>query len=93
MGEGTHEMMEMAEIIRSGAADFLKTEYKTIINRGIAGGCRVYALYRKDQRHNLRDGQPDELRRCAYWACSSATYANVRTANKLAGVPSQSAKR
>ena len=30
MGEGTHEMIEMAEIIRSGAATFLKTEYKTI---------------------------------------------------------------
>ena len=30
MGEGTAEMMEMAEIIRSGAATFLKTEYRTI---------------------------------------------------------------
>lgn len=30
MGEGTAEMIEMAEIIRSGAATFLKTEYRTI---------------------------------------------------------------
>ena len=40
MGEGTHEMIEMAEIIRSGAATFLKTEYKTIsivVRSGCAG--------------------------------------------------------
>ena len=30
MSEGTAEMAEMAGIIRSGAATFMKTEYKTI---------------------------------------------------------------
>ena len=34
MDEGTAEMAEMAGIIRSGAAEFLKTEFKTITHTG-----------------------------------------------------------
>ena len=60
MDEGTAEMAEMAGIIRSGAAEFLKTEFKTITIVVLL--VAVYALYRKDQRDNLRNGQPYEQR-------------------------------
>ena len=57
MDEGTAEMAEMAGIIRI-PQDRIQDDH----NSGIAGGCRVYALYRKDQRDNLRNGQPYEQR-------------------------------
>ncbi|MEA4912282.1 MAG: sodium-translocating pyrophosphatase [Oscillospiraceae bacterium] len=81
MGEGTPEMVEMSGIIRSGAATFLKTEYKTI---GIVVVilALVFSLFvEKTSGLTFLLGACMSSAVCIL-GMRSATYANVRTANK-----------
>ena len=81
MGEGTHEMIEMAEIIRSGAATFLKTEYKTIFLVVVLVAL-IFTLFVE-----ATSGVTFIMGACmssivCILGMRSATYANVRTANR-----------
>ena len=81
MGEGTADMIEMAEIIRSGAATFMKTEYKTISVVVILVAL-VFSLFVE-----RTSGVTFLLGACmsscvCILGMRSATYANVRTSNK-----------
>ena len=81
MGEGTHEMIEMAEIIRSGAATFLKTEYKTI-SLVVILVALIFSLFVE-----ATSGVTFIMGACmssivCILGMRSATYANVRTANR-----------
>ena len=79
--EGTREMSEMAGIIRDGASTFLKTEYKTVAIVVFIVAL-VFALFVE-----ATSGITFILGACMSSAVCilgmrSATYANVRTANK-----------
>ena len=79
--EGTPEMVEMAGIIRSGASTFLKTEYKTIVVVVIL----VAALFRLfvEATSGLIFILGALMSSCVcILGMRSATYANVRTANR-----------
>lgn len=81
MSEGTNEMAEMAGIIRSGASTFMKTEYKTIAIVVVAIAL-VFSLFVE-----ATSGITFLLGACmssvvCVLGMRSATYANVRTANK-----------
>lgn len=90
MGEGTAEMIEMAEIIRSGAATFLKTEYRTI-SIVVLLVALVFSLFiEKTSGITFLIGACMSSAVCVL-GMRSATYANVRTANR-AREPCPSAK-
>ena len=79
--EGTDEMVEMAGIIRSGANTFMLTEYKTIAVV-VALLAVVFSLFiEKTAGLTLLLGACMSSAVCVL-GMKSATYANVRTANK-----------
>jgi K(+)-stimulated pyrophosphate-energized sodium pump len=81
MNEGTPEMVEMAGIIRSGASTFIKTEYKTI---GVVVALLAVVLtlfIGKWTGVTFLLGATMSSCVCIL-GMRSATYANVRTANK-----------
>nr|MCR4707043.1 sodium/proton-translocating pyrophosphatase [Clostridiales bacterium] len=81
MPEGTEEMVEMAGIIRSGANTFMLTEYKTI-SLVVALLALIFALFiEKTAGITLLLGALMSSAVCVL-GMKSATYANVRTANK-----------
>ncbi|MBP5755624.1 MAG: sodium-translocating pyrophosphatase [Clostridia bacterium] len=81
MNEGTPEMVEMAGIIRSGASTFIKTEYKTI-SVVVALLAVVLTLFIvKWTGVTFMLGATMSSCVCIL-GMRSATYANVRTANK-----------
>ena len=81
MPEGTHEMVEMAGIIRSGANTFMITEYRTIIIV-VALLALVFSLFvEKTSGITFLVGALMSSCACVL-GMRSATYANVRTANK-----------
>lgn len=81
MPEGTPEMAEMAGIIRSGANTFMKTEYRTIaIVVGIIAV--IFSLFvEKTSGITFLVGASMSSAVCVL-GMRSATFANVRTANK-----------
>ena len=81
MPEGTAEMAEMAGIIRSGAVTFMKTEYRTIIIVVVALAL-IFALF-VEATSGLTFLFGALMSSCAcVIGMRSATYANVRTANR-----------
>ncbi len=81
MPEGTAEMAEMAGIIRSGANTFMKTEYRTIAIV-VAVIALVFSLFvEKTSGITFLIGALMSSLVCVL-GMRSATYANVRTANK-----------
>ncbi len=81
MPEGTPEMAEMAGIIRSGANTFMKTEYRTIAIV-VAVIAVVFSLFvEKTSGITFLVGALMSSFVCVL-GMRSATYANVRTANK-----------
>lgn len=81
MPEGTEEMVEMAKIIRDGSGTFLKTEFKmiAIVCIGIA---LIFSLFiEKTSGLTFLLGALMSSLVCVL-GMKSATYANVRTANK-----------
>ena len=81
MPEGTKEMAEMAGIIRSGANTFMKTEYRTIIIVVILLAA-VFSLF-VEMTSGITFLFGALMSSCAcVIGMRSATYANVRTANK-----------
>ncbi len=81
MDEGTDEMVEMAAIIRSGASTFMKTEYKTIAIV-VALLALVFSLFvERTSGITFLIGAAMSSFTCVL-GMKSATYANVRTANK-----------
>ena len=81
MPEGTPEMVEMAGIIRSGANTFMKTEYRTIAIV-VALLALVFSLFvEKTSGITFLMGALMSSTVCVL-GMRSATYANVRTANK-----------
>ena len=81
MQEGTKEMIEMAGIIRSGASTFLKTEYKTIAVVVILVGLVFTLFVEKTSGVTFLLGALMSSCVCIL-GMRSATYANVRTANR-----------
>lgn len=81
MDEGNEEMVEMAAIIRSGANTFLKAEFKVIILVAIIIAV-VFSLFIETTSGItfLLGGLMSSL--VCVIGMKSATYANVRTANK-----------
>lgn len=81
MNEGTPEMVEMAAIIRSGSSTFMKTEYKTI-SIVVLIVALVFSLFvEKTSGATFILGACMSSVVCVL-GMRSATYANVRTANK-----------
>nr|SIP63213.1 Pyrophosphate-energized proton pump (EC 3.6.1.1) [uncultured bacterium] len=81
MPEGTADMVEMAAIIRSGANTFMITEYKTI-TVVVAVLALVFSLFvEKTSGITFLTGACMSSLVCVL-GMKSATYANVRTANK-----------
>ncbi len=81
MPEGTQEMAEMAGIIRSGANTFMKTEYRTIIIVVILLAA-IFSLF-VEATSGITFIFGALMSSCAcVVGMRSATYANVRTANK-----------
>lgn len=81
MKEGTEEMAEMAGIIRSGASAFMKTEYKTI-SIVVVLVALVFSLF-VEWGSGLTFLLGAVMSSCVcILGMRSATYANVRTANK-----------
>ncbi len=81
MGEGTADMVEMSGIIRSGASTFMKTEYKTI-SIVVVILALVFSLFvEKTSGITFLMGALMSSCVCVL-GMRSATYANVRTANK-----------
>ena len=81
MPEGTPEMVEMAGIIRSGANTFMKTEYRTIAIV-VAVLAIVFSLFvERTSGITFLMGSLMSSIVCVL-GMRSATYANVRTANK-----------
>ncbi|MCI6909401.1 MAG: sodium/proton-translocating pyrophosphatase, partial [Clostridiales bacterium] len=81
MDEGTPEMAEMSAIIRSGAAAFLKTEYKTI-SIVVFIVALIFSLFvEKTSGLTFLLGAGMSSIVCIL-GMRSATYANVRTANR-----------
>ncbi len=81
MDEGTPEMVEMAGIIRSGANTFMITEYKTI-GIVVAALALVFSLF-VEATSGITFLFGALMSSCAcVLGMKSATYANVRTANR-----------
>jgi len=81
MPEGTAEMVEMAAIIRSGANAFMKTEYKTIVIVVALIALGLSLFVEKTSGITFIVGAAMSSCACVL-GMKSATYANVRTANK-----------
>ena len=81
MKEGTREMVEMAGIIRSGASTFLKTEYKTIAVVVILVAAVFTLFVERTSGITFLLGACMSSCVCIL-GMRSATYANVRTANR-----------
>ena len=81
MKEGTQEMVEMAGIIRSGASTFMKTEYKTIAIVVVALAAVFTLFIEKTAGIAFLMGATMSSIVCVL-GMRSATYANVRTANR-----------
>ena len=81
MEEGTAEMADMAAIIRSGATTFMVTEYKTILVVVLALALIFSLFVEKTSGLTLILGAAMSSIVCVL-GMRSATYANVRTANK-----------
>ncbi|MDD6174376.1 MAG: sodium-translocating pyrophosphatase [Firmicutes bacterium] len=81
MNEGTAEMAEMAGIIRSGASMFLKTEFRTIVIVVIAIAAILSLFVEATSGITFILGACMSSIVCIL-GMRSATYANVRTANK-----------
>ena len=81
MKEGTPEMAEMAGIIRSGANTFMKTEYKTITVVVVIVALVLSLVVEKWSGLTFIVGALMSSCVCIL-GMRSATYANVRTANK-----------
>ena len=79
--EGTAEMQEMAGIIRDGASTFLKTEFKSIILVMIVVAAIFSLFIEKTTGITFLMGGAMSSIVCIL-GMRSATYANVRTANK-----------
>lgn len=79
--EGTAEMQEMAGIIRDGASTFLKTEFKSIILVMIIVAAIFSLFIEKTTGITFLMGGAMSSIVCIT-GMRSATYANVRTANK-----------
>ena len=81
MPEGTKELSDMAAIIRSGANTFMKTEYKTIVIV-VAVLAVIFSLF-VEKTSGLTFLFGALMSSCAcVLGMRSATYANVRTANR-----------
>ena len=81
MDEGTPEMVEMAGIIRSGANTFMITEYKTIVIV-VAALALLFSLF-VEATSGITFLFGALMSSCAcVLGMKSATYANVRTANR-----------
>ncbi|MBR0398595.1 MAG: sodium-translocating pyrophosphatase [Eubacterium sp.] len=81
MPEGTDDMIEMAGIIRSGANTFMLTEYKSIIKVLIVVAVILTLFIEKTAGISFIIGGCMSSIVCVL-GMKSATYANVRTANK-----------
>ncbi|HOQ08228.1 MAG TPA: sodium-translocating pyrophosphatase [Clostridiales bacterium] len=81
MPEGTADMVEMAAIIRSGANAFMKTEYKTIAIVVVLVALALSLFVEKTSGITFIVGAAMSSCACIL-GMKSATYANVRTANK-----------
>ncbi len=81
MNEGTAEMAEMAGIIRSGAATFLRTEFKMIFLVVVVVALIFSLFVEKTSGITFLLGACMSSAVCVL-GMRSATYANVRTANK-----------
>lgn len=81
MKEGTDEMIEMAGIIRSGASTFLKTEFRAIVLVVLIVAALFSLFIEKTAGITLILGACMSSFVCIL-GMRSATYANVRTANK-----------
>ncbi len=81
MPEGTEEMSEMAKIIRDGASTFMKTEYKTVTVVVIIVGAIFSLFIEKTAGLTFLLGAAMSSAVCIV-GMRSATYANVRVANK-----------
>ena len=81
MPEGTKEMAEMAGIIRSGANTFMKTEYRTIVVVVFLLAAVFSLFVEKTSGITFLLGALMSSCACVI-GMRSATYANVRTANK-----------
>lgn len=81
MKEGTAEMAEMSGIIREGAATFMKTEYKTIAIVAVVLAILFSLFIEKTSGITFMMGALMSSLVCIL-GMRSATYANVRTANR-----------
>jgi K(+)-stimulated pyrophosphate-energized sodium pump len=81
MSEGTPDMIEMSGIIRSGANTFMKTEYRSIITVLIIVAVVFSLFIEKTSGITFLIGGCMSSIVCVL-GMRSATYANVRTANK-----------
>ena len=81
MSEGTPEMAEMAGIIRSGASTFLKTEFRTVAIVVVLVAVVFSLFVEKASGITFILGALMSSTVCVL-GMRSATYANVRTANK-----------
>ncbi len=81
MKEGTPEMVEMSGIIRDGASTFMKTEYKTIAIVCLALALLFSLFIEKTSGLTFLFGAAMSSCVCIL-GMRSATYANVRTANR-----------
>ncbi len=81
MNEGTEEMVEMAGIIRDGASAFLKTEFRAIAIVVLVVALLFSLFIEKTSGLTLIIGALMSSAVCIL-GMRSATYANVRTANK-----------
>ncbi len=81
MKEGTEEMVEMAGIIRDGASAFLKTEFRAIAIVVLVVALLFSLFIEKTSGITLIIGALMSSAVCIL-GMRSATYANVRTANK-----------
>ena len=81
LGEGTAEMSELAGIIRSGARTFIKTEYKTVAVVVVLLAVVFSLFVEKTSGITFIIGAVMSSFVCIV-GMRSATYANVRTANK-----------
>ncbi len=81
MNEGTAEMVEMAGIIRSGANTFMKTEYRTILIVVVSLALVFSCFIEKTSGITFLMGALMSSCVCVL-GMRSATFANVRTANR-----------
>ena len=81
MKEGTEEMADLAGIIRSGADQFMKTEYRTILIVLVIVALVFSLLVEKTSGLTFLIGACMSSLACVI-GMKSATYANVRTANR-----------